>query len=129
MKIVTRQEAGEVRVGESLTVRILEIRGRSIKLGFLSEPSMALENDSVDDLSQIRCNRCGYYHFAKNGGRLLVLELTKGRRVVLNRSQELIVVEVRQAGVTLAICSGSECQQSIDGDDAASQGHSLFNVE
>ena len=108
MRIVTRREAGEVRVNESLVVTILGTFGTTIKLGFASSPSSKLGNDPIAALMEIHSDGRGYYRFSKNGDRSLVLELTKGRRVALNDSQELIVLEVRRAGVTLAVCGGRE---------------------
>ena len=115
MKIVTRQETGEVRISESLVVRILGICAGGVKLGFTTQRVGSLENDPVDQLAQIRSPGRGYYQFSQNGDRMLVLELTKGQSVALNESVELAVLETRRVGATLAIYSISEYQQYMEG--------------
>ncbi len=110
MKIVTRQEAGKVRVGESLLITILQISDGRIKLGFASERPSWREDSAADKLLQIHCNRRAYYRFSAEG-RLLIMELSQGEKVTLNGSEEVVVLEVRRAGVTLAICS--ECEHVL----------------
>lgn len=108
MKVVTRQESGELRISESLTVTVLEICGGKVKLGFSSPQADSFETGADDALSRIHCAGSGYYRFSSGGSRMLVLERTKGKWVTIGRSEQLVIVDVRQAGVTLALCSAAE---------------------
>jgi len=116
MKVVTRQESGELRISESLTVTVLDICGGKVKLGFYSPPANSSATETEDSLSQIHCAGAGYYRFSSGGSRMLVLERTKGKRVAIGRSEQLVVVDVRQAGVTLALCSSGECGSVESGE-------------
>ncbi|MDA0658572.1 MAG: hypothetical protein O2931_08840 [Planctomycetota bacterium] len=59
----------------------------------------------------IRCRCQGYFHFSRDTGLSLILDVQKGQRVVLNQAQELIVSDLRAASVTCVIWSGHECER------------------
>lgn len=53
---------------------------------------------------------------------MLVLERTTGKWVTIGRSEQLVIVDVRRAGVTLALCSDGEHDHFEAGELASANG-------
>ncbi len=119
MKVVTRQEGDAFCVTDSLTVTVLDICCGKVKLGFSSSRAGSSDTAAADSLSQIHRAGAGYYRFSSDKSRMLVLERTKGQCVIFERSKQLVVVDVKQAGVTLALCSLAE-RDAFEFDQAPS---------
>ncbi len=108
MKIVTTGKGGGLWISKSLAVTVLEIMREKVRLGFTLRHNGLSESSDNDVLSKIHGTGWSYNQFSCSGVRMLVLESPKFKWVDILQSKQLVIVDVRWAGVTMALCSAGE---------------------
>ncbi len=108
MKLVTIEEGGGLWISNKLRVTVLAIMREKVRLGFTLRDNGLSEPSDNDVLSEIHGTGWSYTHFSCSGVRMLVLESPKFKWVDILQSKQLIIVDVRWAGATMALCSSSE---------------------
>jgi len=51
MLVLSRKSGECVRIGQSIEVRVLEVRGNRVKLGFSAPADVAIQRDEIRDAS------------------------------------------------------------------------------
>lgn len=108
MQIITIKKGRGLTINNLLAVTVLEIMREKVRLGFT--PRQNGSSDSLDNdlLSEIHGVGWSYNQFSCSGVRMLVLESPKFEWVDILQSKQLVIVEVKWAEVTMALCNSHE---------------------
>ncbi len=104
MKIVTRQLGGEMCVSDTLMAVVLELSGGRAKLGLTSRSRDESKAGAIATLPRVPRTTHAYYRCSRTGVCMLVLEVLPGQRVTTDQSESIVVLDIRRASITLALC-------------------------
>jgi carbon storage regulator len=69
MLVLTRKPSEKIIIGESIEVKVIEVRGGKVKLGFQCPPEISIRREEIDRLPQRP-------HAQRTADRELVLAMT-----------------------------------------------------